>query len=298
MDTMPQEFRDTITAEEIAEIIKKDSMSIKRNMESAKAIKEFRKTENLYDSPFFKAIDAAMESNSSDLIVYDLPKDTTVYRARLVHTEDISQENGIVVNGTGHMYGFNESNSMEAPLGKAAPGRNNIQGMSYLYVAEDIPTACAELKSVPKSLISVAEIKLVGNLKVFDFTNGFYTTEPHDAIDVGALFIEAAMQFYRPVAHEDEYEVTQIISDYIRKTGVDGIAYRSFFTGRKNYTIFNSHKSKVKFISSRLVANQGSVGYFWDFNERECIVSKQNNINYEDERSEDVRQMVMETLKV
>ena len=297
MEVETHGLKNTITPEEIIEIINRESTYIKRNAEAAKAIKKFKETKDYYDSPFFKAIDAASESNSGGLVIHNLPKGTTVYRARLVHTEDIRLENGFLENGTGFRCGFDEMNSMEAPLGKTSPGRNNIRGMSYLYVAEDIPTACAELKSVPKSLISVAEIELVSDLKIFDFTNGFYTSEEQGEIDVGVLFTEAAMQFYRPVTHDDEYEVTQIISDYIRKTGVDGIAYRSFFTWKKNYTIFNSHKSKVKFKSSKLLANQGSVGYFWDFNGRGCIAAKHKNLDYEEEHSEDVKQMVIETLK-
>lgn len=37
------------------------------------------------------------------------------------------------------------------------------------------------------------------------------------------------LRFFEPVRGEHVYRVTQIISDYLRKTGVDGIKYRSFY---------------------------------------------------------------------
>ena len=45
--------------------------------------------------------------------------------------------------------------------------------------------------------------------------------------------------------NELEYYTTQYLTDYIRKTGVDGISYRSYYdeTGI-NYTIFNSDHRK------------------------------------------------------
>ncbi|NBH86677.1 RES domain-containing protein [bacterium C-53] len=40
------------------------------------------------------------------------------------------------------------------------------------------------------------------------------------------------LRFFEPVRGENAYRATQIISDYLRKTGVDGIKYRSFFVSR------------------------------------------------------------------
>ena len=69
-----------------------------------------------------------------------------------------------------------------------------------------------------------------------------------------------------PISNTEDYRVTQIISEYIRKMGYDGILYRSFFTMKNNYTIFNCHKSKIAYKNSRIVVHQFSDEVFWDFN--------------------------------
>ncbi len=49
------------------------------------------------------------------------------------------------------------------------------------------------------------------------------------------------LRFTQPVRGENAYRATQIIADYLRKTGIDGIKYKSFLTPEgANYTIFNS----------------------------------------------------------
>ncbi len=74
---------------------------------------------------------------------------------------------------------------------------------------------------------------------------------------------------------------TQIVSDYIRKAGYDGIAYRSFYTGGTNYTIFNSHKKNVRYIDSRIVSHQFTNEVFWDFNNSKALQSNVSNVEYD-----------------
>ena len=267
----------------------------RRNTRAAALIGSLNYLDNIYDSAIFKAIDNAI-CNYYYIFYDDLPQDTIVYRARQIKTENIKKCNGINYLD-GHTYGFNKQNSIEAPLGIPSPGRNNIKGMSYLYVAEDEATACAEIKTVPKSLMSLATFKVNKTLKIFNLCGHDEINIKDNDIDLISIFLEASMYFSKPVANTSEYELTQVISDYIRKTGVDGISYTSFFTGKKNYTIFNSHENNIQFVKSRLIANQGYIGYYWDFDNKKSIIAYQEGIDYKTNHSNDVMNFVRSRLK-
>ena len=52
----------------------------------------------------------------------------------------------------------------------------------------------------------------------------------------------------QPVNDFEKYKTTQMLTDYLRKTGIDGISYRSYFDRKGiNYTFFNSyHKFHIE----------------------------------------------------
>lgn len=85
-------------------------------------------------------------------------------------------------------------------------------------------------------------------------------------------------QYTLPVKSEKIYRATQILSDYLRKTGVDGIAYKSYLApGGVNYTIFNSHSHAIKFVNSRVLMHKQANHSFWDFNNKQAIFSNPEN---------------------
>lgn len=243
-----------------------------------------------YSSEIFRIIDEIVTGTEQQQFIKTLPIDTILYRAREINVEECSKKgNGLnikVENGTYITEGFNEKNSIECPLGMGGDGRNNIAGASYLYVAEDIATACAEIKSTLSSLISVAEFEVKSELKIVDFSKDDkqFTFEQNEEYKISlAKFITLLMmQYCQPVSKKDDYRVTQIISDYIRKMGYDGILYRSFFTMKDNYTIFNCHKNKIAYKGSRIVVHKFSDDVFWDFNNQEAIhTNKRRNTEYD-----------------
>ena len=67
---------------------------------------------------------------------------------------------GIHIDDVGNTFGYGEGDSREAPIGMSSAGRNNVQGVSYLYLADRLETACAEVKPVPRQYISVAMFML------------------------------------------------------------------------------------------------------------------------------------------
>lgn len=87
-------------------------------------------------------------------------------------------------------------------------------------------------------------------------------------VALGPLFTYIMTQYVNPVVDPIEYRATQILTDHIRKTGIDGISYKSFFDEQgKNYTIFNSSRDYFKFSGSKIVMLQSERRTFLDFNE-------------------------------
>lgn len=234
--------------------------------------------------------------------VTTIEKETTLYRARIVNDLDskkFENKNNIIC-------GYNELNSREPPLGVPNEGRNNIFGMSYLYLSNDISTACSEVKPVPGDYISLATFKLKRNMKVIDFTKDVLFRENEKQLfencpyielinkevdeknlSLRILFLLIKMKYFQKVneKNKDDYKITQILTDYIRKTGIDGIAYYSSCDkGKKNYTIFNSHKSYIKFIKSELICNYSYNNHFVTLEgNNEIYTSCSNSFEIDDE---------------
>lgn len=203
---------------------------------------------------------------------------TVLYRARIIDSEKIKASLGLKVSTDGKLSGYDESNSREAPLGYSAEGRNNISGVSYLYLASDAETACAEVKPTVRQLVSLAEFIIKRQVQIIDFSDEkvFESKSSDDeSISLGSLFAKIMLQYFVPVVDSAEYRATQIITDHIRKTGIDGVAYKSFYNERgTNYTIFNSDRNRFEFIGSRIVMLQSERRTFLDFNNNNVFNAK------------------------
>lgn len=216
-------------------------------------------------------IDKCVLGTDDVKFIKSIKKNTKLYRARVLNPEDISLEKGIHVTKEGKLSGFNESESREAPLGFATEGRNNIKGVSYFYASNRPVTACCEVKPGVRQLVSLAEFSVVDTMHVVDFSTD-KTFEVDDKISLGRLFTDIMFMYSRPVSNDEEYRATQILTDYIRKSGVDGICYKSFFDATGvNYTIFNSDHRRIKYLSSSILLFQSERKTFMDVNEKKVI---------------------------
>jgi hypothetical protein len=233
------------------------------------------KSDDYGQSRIFKLIDDRIVGTEKELFENYIEPDTVLYRARLIDWCDL--ENGdkgigkkMKEDGSYETMGYNEINSVECPLGRSDSGRNNIAGMSYLYLAENPETACAEIKTNLQSFISLGEFCVKQRLRILNLSSDKTFTNPISEEDgiLWGMFITLIMcLFTRPVLCNNDYSTTQIISDYFRKMGYDGISYKSGYTFKDNYTIFNSHKSKIEFVKSKVLYHYYSQNDFWDFNE-------------------------------
>ncbi len=217
-----------------------------------------------------------------DQFFIELEKGKELFRARIIDIEDDNNpDSGVGKTKNGLFIGYNEANSREPIIGISGNGRNNVAGASYLYVASNPETACMEVKSGYGDLLSLATFKTSKNMSIIDFSTDksfqYEDTVLHD-MSLGSFFTLLMAQYTVPVKNEKVYRATQILSDYLRKTGVDGIAYKSYLVpGGVNYTIFNSHPNIIKFENSRVLMHKQANHSFWDFNNKKTVFSNPDN---------------------
>jgi hypothetical protein len=141
-----------------------------------------------------------------------------------------------------NFWGFNKKDSGAPPQRETTHGRINPAGISYLYTAIDINTAIAEIQPTIEQTISIAKIKTLKELNIFnfDFSDIFEnsnldekTSQELEVLVLEVFFDTVSELFSKPVlGNADKYYTTQYISEYIKHMGFDGIKYKSSL--RKN----------------------------------------------------------------
>lgn len=242
--------------------------------EFIKAIKS-KDNKAIEESRVFEAIHRMITRNN--LMRHKLEPGTTLYRCRIIKEKDWETSNNGISIEHNHITGFDKYNSKEPPLGLAPDGRANCPGSTYLYVANNKYTACAEVRPRLMDFISVAEFKVCRSLVILDFSenqNVHSLTSDDDNVSIAKLITNVMYEFCSVVSNSEKYTVTQYISDYIRKHGIDGICYRSSLTNGKNYTIFNCAEDNIQFQSSSIYFCQNINYDFIDINKEKFCRQK------------------------
>lgn len=209
--------------------------------------------------PIHAVIATEVFGAGADKFQENVKEGATFYRARQIHPDQISVRLGKSV-----IYdGYDEVNSREPMIGLGIPGRANPSGCSYLYVADNPETACAEIKQEVGALISVARFTCTKELQMVDFVSEQEFERARSlecGCSLGVLFTKLMADFFKPKGRDDAaaYMASQIISDDIRKYGVDGIMYRSLWCTRGiNYVFFNCCRENFKFEGSEVFVQCG-----------------------------------------
>jgi hypothetical protein len=91
---------------------------------------------------------------------------TRFFRARIgVEERAIHYSTGEIANVP-----YSGKSLLAPPPPAATPGRLNRSGVSFLYVASDVPTAVAEVRPHPGHLVSTGEVRRTHPCKLADFT--------------------------------------------------------------------------------------------------------------------------------
>lgn len=204
------------------------------------------KKEIIYNNRFFpkhNIIDVVKKQALNYKFI--LKKDAELYRSRIFKDDFSKQE----VNGD-EIVGYDEKNSMAPNPEIAKAGRANPEKISYLYTSEDINTSIKEVRPMICSFVSVAEIKTLCDLTLFDISN--FKSTNNDNVKVNEFF--SLNYGFSAINHGNDidYIPTQYIAELLKNLGFDGIKFESSLNkGGINITLFN-HQDTCKFIKSKL----------------------------------------------
>ncbi|EKF49029.1 hypothetical protein H17ap60334_07723 [Thermosipho africanus H17ap60334] len=133
--------------------------------------------------------------------------------------------------------------------------RMNPPGISYFYVADDVETCLMEINAATTEKIIVGEFMLKKEIKILDlsnfeisnkqkreYTNIFSKRYKHKYMELINYFKSFAEDISKPINDDDkiyEYIPTQVLTEFIRKIGFDGIKYKSSKNPKgNNYVLF------------------------------------------------------------
>ena len=135
-------------------------------------------------------------------------------------------------------------------------GRSNAKFIRFLYMAESPTTAVFEVRPILYSAVNVAGIEVkekltIANIAVIIDMN----PEKKKSVDEWLLcFVQSA--FSSPTNNPDEYIASQIIAEYLRHLGYDGIRYgSSLHRGGFNLTVFDVGKCEAVFSTDMRLEN-------------------------------------------
>lgn len=130
-----------------------------------------------------------------------------------------------------------------APPAIAAAGRMNRAGVSFLYAASNQETALSEVRPHPGHVVSVGQFRTSRNLVVADFSQVSIAdfSSSDERLDDYWLLLSIDRLFSTPVPPEDRqnYVLSQLFSDVIRKLGFDGVSFHSSVGTGINFAFFN-----------------------------------------------------------
>lgn len=135
------------------------------------------------------------------------------------------------------------------PRKSAISLRMNPAGISYFYGAEDLDTAVKEIRAKEGTTSIYGEFKIIEDLRVVDFSvvpkvqipSVFSEDYDHELLNIQHFLNSFGKEISKPIIEEEaqiEYLPTQILTEYIRASGYDGVRYRSSLTTGYNVTLF------------------------------------------------------------
>lgn len=249
----------------------------------------------------FMVLDNIILKDFEKEFVVTLPQNTILYRARNIEPNDYTEREKGISYSNNRLYGYNWKESKEPPENYANEGRTSRKGNSALYLADDEITACMEVRTKIKQLVSVAQFELQKEIKVIDFSKLQYSQpldkydEKYD-VDVRDFLGRIFALFTYPV-YDGNYIVTQKIVEHFRDYGFKGIAYRSLYTGKANYTFFDEYRGLFVWKESRVLINYAVANLFVSMDEIEGHNDISNQEQLKKEISETTRKQMLKNTK-
>ncbi|MGC1185779.1 MAG: RES family NAD+ phosphorylase [Candidatus Acidiferrales bacterium] len=140
-----------------------------------------------------------------------------------------------------------EPERMKPLVDRAREGRANPKGIPYLYTATQEQTAVAEVRPWIGSVVSVGAFELTRDLRVVNAVSDdrrimVYSAEPSPEERERRVWRDIDRAFTRPVTSGDDtadYVPTQVLAEFFRESGLDGVAYGSSLGPGHNVVVFD-----------------------------------------------------------
>lgn len=214
----------------------------------------------IYENRFFvkhQLLDILEEYMANNII--NIESGEIYYRARIIDDNSINdhmirkwlvapeQEKTKYLSKDNPFKGLTKEASFVPPKGiDVSEGRANPKYVKYLYVAESPTTAIFEVRPFIFDAVNIAKIQVNEQLKIANIAVNIDLSSNKDA--TMEMYVMGMIQraFSKPTNNTDDYIPTQIIAEYIKSLGYDGIRFNSsIYSGGVNLTIFNYEKCEA-----------------------------------------------------
>jgi hypothetical protein len=129
---------------------------------------------------------------------------------------------------------------------RATEGRANPKGIPYLYAADEMDTAVNEVRPSASSYLSLAELSPQRQIRVVNCVSDrkhiIYGGEPSAEERELAVWRDIDSAFSEPVNATDDvadYVPTQILAEFFREKGFDGVKYGSSLANGHSIALFD-----------------------------------------------------------
>lgn len=231
-----------------------DQVTFSKQITESVAIWDRLKESVKYKSRFFTSVGSFngadyLKAGNDGLIKGDI-----LYRAR--------------ISSDGQKYSTDEMGC--PPKEKTTAGRANPIGIPYLYLSGDPKTTYYEVRAIYLDHLSVGRFKILRNLKLVDFT---YKINIYSSYSEGMLkdivikkkILDAiSRDLSKPLLRYDselEYVPTQMICEYCKTMGADGISFESsLYESGKNYVLFNPSDAECIGVDEHVITKIDIIG--------------------------------------
>ena len=177
-----------------------------------------------------------------------IPQGTILYRARVIPSDRT----------------YLTKNDMGCPpRGKATAGRANPLGIPYLYLCKSEETTYYEVRALYLDKLAIGSFKTTRDLNILDFTSvvSVYYAYNNSTISLSEVIARQKIlqlissDLSKPLRRYDselEYVPTQLICEYCKINGIDGICFNSsLHNGGVNVVLFDSSSAECVKVKSR-----------------------------------------------
>lgn len=206
-----------------------------------------KKTRFFYETEITDFLSTVLETGKKRKKL--IKPENILYRAQLGYDNHEIDQDGVAIDIPVPY----QNKRMKPHMNKATEGRANPKGIPYMYLSTNGNTALAEVRPWIGSKISLGTFIPVRKLSIINCTvnegrNLIFLKEPSVEKKEESVWNHIDKAFAKPISQCDavsDYVPTQIIAEFFKANGYDGLAYRSSLGGGHNIVLFDLDSVKL-----------------------------------------------------